>query len=46
MGNIILSTNNIKQAFPVAGGDDFYALKGINIEVPKGKMTILRGRSG
>ena len=42
----ILVTKDVFQAFPVAGGEDFYALKNINIEIPRGKLTILRGRSG
>ena len=43
-GNII-TTEGIKRCFKVAGGD-FYALKGIDIEVPEGCLTILKGRSG
>lgn len=45
MGNII-ETEHIKQSFPVAGGNEIVVLKDINIQVPEGKLTVLRGRSG
>ena len=45
MTDIILSAENIKRGFPTAG-DTFWALKGINLTVAAGKLTILRGRSG
>lgn len=45
MGNII-ETEHIKQSFPVAGGKEVVVLKDINIQVPTGKLTVLRGRSG
>jgi putative ABC transport system ATP-binding protein len=41
----IIKANGIKRCFKVAG-EDFYALKGIDISVPKGALTILKGRSG
>lgn len=34
------------QSFPVAGGKEFVALKDISIQIPAGKLTMLRGRSG
>lgn len=34
------------QSFPVAGGKEFVALKDITIQIPAGKLTMLRGRSG
>lgn len=37
---------NIVRAFPVADGNMFYALKGIDMDIPRGKLTILKGRSG
>lgn len=43
--DIIMTGNSIKKCFRV-GGDDFYALKGVDIEIPKSKLTILKGRSG
>ncbi|MDF2587863.1 MAG: ABC-type antimicrobial peptide transport system, ATPase component [Anaerocolumna sp.] len=42
----ILKTNHVKRFFPIAGGENFYALKDISIKIPEGSMTILRGRSG
>lgn len=42
----ILKTQNVMQSFPVAGGKEFVALKNINIQIPAGKLTMLRGRSG
>lgn len=42
----ILVASNIKQAFPIAGGEEFVALHDINIQIPRGKLTMLRGRSG
>ena len=43
---IIITGENIKRGFPVAGGETFWALKGINVTVPQGKLTVLKGRSG
>lgn len=42
----IIETRQVKQSFPVAGGKEFVALKNINIQIPAGKLTMLRGRSG
>ena len=33
MGNIIV-TKGVKRGFPVAGGDMFWALKGLDVEIP------------
>lgn len=44
MENIIV-TKDISRVFSTQGGD-FRALSDISIEVPTGKLTILRGRSG
>jgi putative ABC transport system ATP-binding protein len=41
----MITTKNIKRYYPVPGGN-FYALKGIDITVPKASLTILKGRSG
>lgn len=41
-----LKTKGIVRAFPVGDGETFYALKGVDMQVPKGKLTILKGRSG
>lgn len=45
MENIIV-TEGAKQSFPVASGGEFVALHDISIQIPEGKLTILRGRSG
>lgn len=42
---LMIKTSGIKRVFPTPSGD-FYALKGIDVEIPKGKFVILRGRSG
>ena len=45
MKDIILEANGIKRGFPT-GGSTFWALKGVDATVEKGKMTIFKGRSG
>lgn len=45
MENIIV-TEGVKQSFPVASGGEFVVLQDISIQIPEGKLTILRGRSG
>lgn len=42
----IIAGNGIKKGFPVAGGDMFWALKGLKLEIGKGQLAILRGKSG
>ena len=44
MENIIVA-EGVKRCFRTHGGD-FWALNGIDAQVPQGKLTILRGRSG
>ncbi len=41
----IIEARNITRMFPV-GDDEFYALKHVDIDIPAGKLTILKGRSG
>lgn len=41
----ILVAKQIKRCFQT-GGTDFYALKGVDMQVPRGSLTILKGRSG
>ena len=45
MDNVIIKTKGIKRAFDTPAGK-FWALKGIDAEIPEGKFVILRGRSG
>lgn len=42
----IVETHDVIQSFKVAGGKEFVALKNINIQIPTGRLTMLRGRSG
>lgn len=41
----IIQANDITRMFPTGAGE-FYALKGVDVEIPQGKLTILKGRSG
>lgn len=41
----IIQANNIIRMFSTGAGE-FYALKGVDVEIPQGKLTILKGRSG
>lgn len=42
----MIATRGLKKGFPAVGGDTFWALKGLDLEVPAGRLTILKGRSG
>ncbi|MGI6172570.1 MAG: ABC transporter ATP-binding protein [Christensenellales bacterium] len=42
----MLKAEGVKRCFPIALGETFWALKGIDMEAPEGKLTILKGRSG
>ncbi len=42
----IISAKNVKRGFPIAGGETFWALKGLDLEIKKGQLAILKGRSG
>ncbi len=42
----IITASGIRKGFPVAGGETFWALKGLDLEIPEGQLTVLRGRSG
>ena len=41
----MIRTEGVKRCYKTRGGD-FWALKGIDVEIPKGGLTILKGRSG
>ena len=45
MTDVFISARGVKRSFPVSGGE-FWALKGVDAEIPRGKLTILKGRSG
>lgn len=42
----MISAKGVKKGFPVAGGETFWALKGLDLEIAKGQLAILKGRSG
>ena len=42
----MIETRELCRAFPVQGGPPYQALKDVSIRVPKGALTILKGRSG
>ena len=42
----MLTAKGVGRAFPVAGGEEFWALKDIDLDAPAGRLTILKGRSG
>lgn len=46
VSDIMIEAKGIKRCFKLGSGEDFYALKGIDIQIPAGKLTILKGRSG
>ena len=46
MTNPFIEARGVKKAYPIPGGEMFWALKGIDIQIPQGKLTILKGRSG
>ena len=41
----MMRAENVSRCFKTQGGD-FWALKDVSLEIPQGKLTILRGRSG
>ena len=43
---VLIEAKQVVRRFPVAGNEDFVALSGIDANIPKGAMTILKGRSG
>ena len=42
----MIKTIDVSRAFPIAGGEDFYALKNVNVHIEKGKLHMLVGKSG
>ncbi len=43
---IAIKGKDIKKEYKSGDGDSFLALRGVDIEIPKGKLAILKGRSG
>ena len=44
--DLALSARDVKKGFALPGGDTFWALKGVSLDIPAGKLTILKGKSG
>lgn len=44
--DIVLEAKQIVRAFPIGNGEKFFALKGVDMQVPRKSLTILKGRSG
>lgn len=42
----IIETKDVVQSFPAVDGEELVVLKHIDIRIPAGRLTILRGRSG
>jgi len=42
----IITATGVKKGFPVAGGETFWALKGLDLTIDRGQLAILKGRSG
>lgn len=42
----MITTENVCRIFPIGEGESFYALKNVNISIPRKGLTILKGRSG
>ena len=42
----MLQAKGVSRAVPAPGGGEFWALRGIDLSAPAGKLTILKGRSG
>lgn len=42
----MIKINGVTKCFKVGNGEDFYALKGVNMNITEGRLTILKGRSG
>lgn len=45
MDNVIIRTSELYKSFPVGGGE-ITVLKNINIDIPSGRLVIIKGRSG
>ena len=42
----MIKTSDVSRAFPIVGGEDFYALKKVNVHIEKSKLHMLVGKSG
>lgn len=46
IAEVIIEAKGITRSFPLGNGEEIMVLKGIDLTVPLGKLTILKGRSG
>ena len=46
MEKILIETKGLGRAFPIIGREPFWALHNVNLTVPEGKLTIIKGKSG
>lgn len=46
MENIIMKVKDIDRSYPLPEGELFYALRHITMDIPRAKLTVLKGRSG
>lgn len=44
--SLFVAVDNIDKIFPLSGGDEYIALKGINLQIKKGEFVSLIGHSG
>lgn len=42
----LIRTDNITRSFPSGDGQEIQVLKGLTLDIPAGKLTLLKGRSG
>lgn len=42
----MITAEGINKIYPLPNGEDFYALRDVNVTIPEGRLTILKGRSG
>lgn len=46
MDETIVYTKGVERSYDMPDGEKFYALKNINMEIPRSRLTIFRGKSG
>lgn len=44
--DVMIETKGVTRSFPTGNGEEVQVLKGIDMVIPAGKLTILKGRSG
>lgn len=46
IAEVMIEARGVTRSFPLGNGEDILVLKGIDLTIPAGKLTILKGRSG